>query len=187
MLNVISPLLLSSWCLSFAFGCGVSYFGGIQHSPVYGCSGLSCNFGTLAGDERRTYISCDQNMWISHQLEKDPVSPLVGLSHQEASISLLSFSTIGQTEWKPQSQKTNQIHYMDHSLVLTQWIYEPCHVGPHKTDGSWWTKHGPLEKGMATPSVFLLWEPHKWYENVKWEDTERWTPHVGSCPLCYWR
>jgi len=35
---------------------------------------------------------------------------------------------------------------------LTQWNYEPCHVGTPKTDGSWWrvlTKRGPLEKGMA--------------------------------------
>ena len=35
---------------------------------------------------------------------------------------------------------------------LTQWNYEPCHVGPPKMNGSWWrilTKHGPLEKGKA--------------------------------------
>ena len=35
---------------------------------------------------------------------------------------------------------------------LTQWNYESCHVGPLKTNGSWWrvlTKRGPLEKGMA--------------------------------------
>ena len=28
----------------------------------------------------------------------------------------------------------------------------PCHVGPPKTEGSWWrdlTKRGPLEKGIA--------------------------------------
>ena len=42
------------------------------------------------------------------------ISSSVSLSHQEASISLLSFSIRGQTEWKPQSQKTN---HMDHSLV----------------------------------------------------------------------
>ena len=35
---------------------------------------------------------------------------------------------------------------------LTQRNYEPCQVGPPKTDRSWWvilTKSGPLEKGMA--------------------------------------
>ena len=53
----------------------------------------------------------------SRPSEQDPVSPSVSLSHQEASISLLSFSIRGQTEWKPQSQETNQSDQMDHSLV----------------------------------------------------------------------
>ena len=48
--------------------------------------------------------------------EQDPVSPS-SLSHQEASISLLALSIRGQTEWKPQSQKTNQSNHMDRSLV----------------------------------------------------------------------
>ena len=34
ILNVISLLLPSLWCFSFVLGCGVSFFGGIQHSPV---------------------------------------------------------------------------------------------------------------------------------------------------------
>ena len=46
---------------------------------------------------------------------------------------------------------------------LTQWNYELCHVGPPKTDGSWWrvlTKHGPLEKGMANHfSILALRTP----------------------------
>ena len=45
----------------------------------------------------------------------------VSLSHQEASISLLPQFIRGQTEWKPQSQKTNQSDHMDHSLV---WLNE---------------------------------------------------------------
>ena len=53
ILNVISPLLLSFWCFSFARVCGVSLFGGIQNSPVDGCSAVSCNFGVLAGEEER--------------------------------------------------------------------------------------------------------------------------------------
>ena len=52
-----------------------------------------------------------------HPSEQDPVSPSVSLSHQEASISLSSFSIRGQTDWKPQSQKTNQSDHADHSLV----------------------------------------------------------------------
>ena len=34
ILNVILPLLPSFWGFSFALGRGVSFFGGIQHSPV---------------------------------------------------------------------------------------------------------------------------------------------------------
>ena len=37
ILNVISPLLPSCWDFSFAIGYGVSFFGGVQHSPVDGC------------------------------------------------------------------------------------------------------------------------------------------------------
>ena len=40
--------------------------------------------------------------------EQDPVTLSVSLSHQEASESLLSSSIRGQTDWKLQSQKTNQ-------------------------------------------------------------------------------
>ena len=50
-------------------------------------------------------------------IKQDPVSHSVSLSHQEASISLLSFSIREQIDWKPQSKKTNQSDHMDHSLV----------------------------------------------------------------------
>ena len=49
--------------------------------------------------------------------DQDSVSPTVSLSQQKVSISLLSLSFRGQTEWKPQSQKTNQTDHMDPSLV----------------------------------------------------------------------
>ena len=51
ILNAISPLLPSCWGFSFALGHGVSFFGGIQHSPVDSCSAVSCTFGVLTGDE----------------------------------------------------------------------------------------------------------------------------------------
>ena len=41
----------------------------------------------------------------------------VSLSYQKASKSLLSFCIRGQTDWKPQSQKTSQSVHMDYSLV----------------------------------------------------------------------
>ena len=49
-----SPLLPSFWGFSFAFGCGVSFFGGIQHSPVYGCSVVICSFIFLTGEDEHT-------------------------------------------------------------------------------------------------------------------------------------
>jgi len=46
----------SCWGFSFALGRGASFFGGIQHSPVDGCSAASCSFGVLTGeDERMSY------------------------------------------------------------------------------------------------------------------------------------
>ena len=53
-LNVIWPLIPSSWGFSFALGCGVSLFGGIQHPPVNGCSAVSCSFGVLTGEDECT-------------------------------------------------------------------------------------------------------------------------------------
>ena len=54
--------------------------------------------------------------WL-HPSEQDPDFPTASPSNQEASTSLFSSSIRGWTEWKPQSQKTNQTYHMDHSLV----------------------------------------------------------------------
>ena len=54
ILNEISPLLPSWWGFSFVLGCGVSFFGGIQHSPLDGCSAVCCKFGVLTGDNEHT-------------------------------------------------------------------------------------------------------------------------------------
>ena len=51
ILNVISSLLPSCCSFSFALGRGISFFGGIQHSPVDGCSAVSCNYGVLLGED----------------------------------------------------------------------------------------------------------------------------------------
>ena len=54
ILNEISPLLLSCLGFSFALGRGISFFGGIQHSTVGGCSAPSCYFGLLPGENEGT-------------------------------------------------------------------------------------------------------------------------------------
>ena len=51
-LNMILPLLPSLWGFSFVLTCGVSFVGGILHSPVDGCSAVSCNFGVLTGEDK---------------------------------------------------------------------------------------------------------------------------------------
>ena len=57
ILNAILPLLPSCWGFSFALGHGVPFFGGIEHSPVSVCSGVSCNFGVLTEDEHMSLYS----------------------------------------------------------------------------------------------------------------------------------
>ena len=59
---------------------------------------------------------------------------------------------------------------------LTQWNYEPCNVGPPKTDGSWWrvlTECGPLEKEMANhfsiPALRTPWTVWKGKKIGHWK------------------
>ena len=54
ILNMISSLLPFCCGFSFVLGHGISFFGGIQHSPVDGCSATSCSFGVLAGEDDGT-------------------------------------------------------------------------------------------------------------------------------------
>ena len=51
ILNVILSLLQFCWGFSFALGLGVSFYGGIQHSPVDDCSEVGCNFAVLTGED----------------------------------------------------------------------------------------------------------------------------------------
>ena len=57
ILNTISSLLPSCWGFSCALGCGISFFGRIQHSPVDDCSAVSCNFGNFAGEDTQSPLS----------------------------------------------------------------------------------------------------------------------------------
>ena len=61
---------------------------------------------------------------------------------------------------------------------VPQWSYKPCCGGPPKTDG--WrvlTKHGPLEKQIATHSTTLAWRtPGTVWKGKKRYDIGRWAP-----------
>ena len=54
ILNALLPFLPSCWGFSFVLGHGVSFFGGIQHFPVDGCSASRCELGVLTGEDERT-------------------------------------------------------------------------------------------------------------------------------------
>ena len=56
-------LLPSCWGFSFALGHEVSFLGGIQHSPLDGCSAGSCNFGVLA-DKMSTHHSTPSSLLL---------------------------------------------------------------------------------------------------------------------------
>ena len=47
--TVLLGLLLCPWTWGI-------FFGGIQHSPVDGCSAASCNFGVLTGVNEHTFF-----------------------------------------------------------------------------------------------------------------------------------
>ena len=69
-----------------------------------------------------------------------------------------------------------------------QWNYDPCHVGPPKIDGhggEFWQNMVLWRREWQTTSIFLPWESHEEHEKAKRQDTERWTPQVDRCPICY--
>ena len=85
--------------------------------------------------------------------EKDPAFPTVSLSNQEDSISILSLFIRGQTEWKPQSQKTKLITWTTTlSNSVKQWV-APCRA---TQDGvEFWINVVHWRKEWQTTSVFL--------------------------------
>ena len=77
------------------------------------------------------------------------LSPTVSLSHQEASISLLSSSIRGQTEWKPQSQKLIKLitwtAALSNSMKLWAMAYRATQFGQvmvESSDKMWSTGEG---------------------------------------------
>ena len=97
-----------------------SWLSGLWRSFLYSSSVYSCHLFLISSASVMSIPLLSFIVPIFAWLcpsEQDPVSLSVSLSHQEASISLLSFSIRGQTDGKQQSQKTNQSDHMDHSLV----------------------------------------------------------------------
>ena len=65
----------------------------------------------------------------------------------------------------------NWLNYSHASQIcLTQWNYEPCHVGPPKTDGQgeeFWQNMVYWRKEWQTTSVLLPWETQEQYRKQK--------------------
>ena len=91
--------------------------GGPHYCHCYHCLASGQNTGREHSPAHQQKIGLNIYWVWPCPLEQDPDSPTTSPSHQEASTSLLSFSIRGQTDWKSQSQKTNQSNHMDHSLV----------------------------------------------------------------------
>ncbi|KAB0363317.1 hypothetical protein FD754_007473 [Muntiacus muntjak] len=65
ILNVISSLLPSCRGFSFALGHGLSFFGGIQHFPVDGCSRVSCiDFGRQLAVSTTIITTCKSYLYV---------------------------------------------------------------------------------------------------------------------------
>ena len=94
----VSSGLLQGWGHQISSACMKPFEGG---PTVFITSTIVSNKeGTQPHPSRENWI-----FWAwPHPSEQDPVSPSVRLSHQEASISLLSFSIREQTDWKPQAR-----------------------------------------------------------------------------------
>ena len=118
--------------------------------------------------------------------EQDPASPTVSLSHQEASISLLSLFIRGLTVWKPQSQKLIKLITWTTALSNSMKLWAmPCRATQNKQ--------------VMVESSDKTWDAGEWngkslqyscqeqYEKAKRYDTEGWTPQVSRCPICHWR
>ena len=103
-------------------------------------------------------------IWSLVPSEQDPVSPTVSLSHQEASISLLSFSIREQTDWNHNHRKlTNLVTWTTAwSNSMKLWAME-CKATKDRcvmVESSDSPPCGPLEKGMANHfSILALRTP----------------------------
>ena len=90
---------------------------------------------------------------------------------------------------KPQTQTTSQSDHRTTALSSSMKLSHAVWGLP-----KWMGHGGEVRQNVVhwrsewqNTSVFLPWEPHEQYQKAKRKDTERWTPQVGRCPICYWR
>ena len=98
-LNTILPLLPSCWGFSFALGCGVSFFSGIQHFPIDGCSAASCNFRFLT--EEQECMSLYSTILIVHGVTKSQTFNDFHFHYQ----TVKNLSAVQETKFNPWVRK----------------------------------------------------------------------------------
>ena len=76
ILKEIVSQIQSCCSFSLALGCGVSSFGGIQHSPVNGWSAASCCFGVLAGEDERTSFYRTISSYLQYPCLENPMNSM---------------------------------------------------------------------------------------------------------------
>ena len=133
--------------------------------------------------------------------EQDSVFPSVSLFHQKASISLLSFSIRRQTDWKPQSEKTNQSDHMGHSLSNSVKLWamqcmatQDGQVMVETADKMWSTGEGngkPLQYSCLENPMNSEWEWVKslspvWFFVTPWTVAYHSPPSMGFSRQEYW-
>ena len=119
-------------------------------------------------------------------LRKSFLSFLAILSLQGASIRLVSSSIRGQTNWKPQLQKTDQSDHMDHALPNSVKLWA-MPIWPPKMDRSWrriLTKCCSLEKGMVNHfSIPALRTPWTVWKGKKIGHLKDEVPNLGGAQI----
>ena len=117
-------------------------------NPRDGGAWCAAVYGVAQSWTRLKRLSSSSSRAWPHPSEQDQVSPSVSLSHQEASISLLYFSIIVQTDWKLQSQKTNLIPWttaLSNSMKLWAMLCRSTQDGQvmvESSDKMWSTGEG---------------------------------------------
>ena len=137
--------------------------------------------------------------------EQDPVFPTASPYHQE--IAQASYPHPSEDRQKKQEDYSHDLQNKNHSprklTKMITWITDLCNsmklgailfratqdgvVMVESSDRKKKKKMVNWRREWQSTSVFLPWEPHEQYEKAKRYDTERWTPQVARCPICYWR
>ena len=72
-------------------------------------------------------------------------------------------------------------------LHLASFLFLSICKAPSEYHFSMWQNVVHWRREWQTISVFLPWKSREQYEKAKRYDTERWTPQISRCPICYWR